>query len=62
MNKTEDVVFYAAGDIAPWRDDPVTIFRHVKPVLQAGRHRLLSVRGLYIGQGRADATGNGCNG
>jgi poly-gamma-glutamate capsule biosynthesis protein CapA/YwtB (metallophosphatase superfamily) len=36
MNKSEDVVFYAAGDIAPWRDDPVTIFRHVKPVLQEG--------------------------
>jgi poly-gamma-glutamate capsule biosynthesis protein CapA/YwtB (metallophosphatase superfamily) len=36
MNKTEDVVFYAAGDIAPWRDDPITIFRHVKPVLKQG--------------------------
>jgi poly-gamma-glutamate capsule biosynthesis protein CapA/YwtB (metallophosphatase superfamily) len=36
MNKTEDVVFYAAGDIAPWREDPVTIFRHVKPVLKQG--------------------------
>jgi hypothetical protein len=36
MNKTEDMVFYAAGDIAPWRDDPATIFRHVKPVLKQG--------------------------
>lgn len=36
MNKFEDVVFYAVGDIAPWRDDPGTIFRHVKPVLREG--------------------------
>jgi poly-gamma-glutamate capsule biosynthesis protein CapA/YwtB (metallophosphatase superfamily) len=36
MHKTEDVVFYAVGDIAPWRDDPVTIFRHVKPVIKQG--------------------------
>ena len=36
MNNSKDVVFYAAGDIAPWRDDPVTIFRHVKPVLKQG--------------------------
>ncbi len=62
MNKFEGAAFYAVGDIAPWRDDPVTIFRHVKPVRRRGLLRLLSVRGLYIGQGSENASGNGCNG
>ncbi len=36
MDKTGDIIFYAAGDIAPWRDDAYSIFRHIKPVLTKG--------------------------
>ncbi len=36
MSKSKETVLYAAGDIAPWRDNTETIFRHVKPVLQQG--------------------------
>jgi hypothetical protein len=49
MHKTEDVVFYAVGDIAPWRDDPVTIFRHVKPVIKQGDLAFCQLEAKYIG-------------
>ena len=30
-NKTnKDLIFYAAGDVAPYREDPASIFQHVK--------------------------------
>jgi poly-gamma-glutamate capsule biosynthesis protein CapA/YwtB (metallophosphatase superfamily) len=35
-NSDNSISFYAAGDIAPWREDDNTIFRHVKPVIEKG--------------------------
>jgi poly-gamma-glutamate synthesis protein (capsule biosynthesis protein) len=35
-NTDTNIVFYAAGDIAPWREDTGSIFRHVKPVIEQG--------------------------
>jgi poly-gamma-glutamate capsule biosynthesis protein CapA/YwtB (metallophosphatase superfamily) len=34
QNKNQDVLFYAAGDIAPDREDPVTLFERVVPTLK----------------------------
>ena len=35
QKKNQDVLFYAAGDIAPDREDPITLFEHVAPDLKA---------------------------
>jgi poly-gamma-glutamate capsule biosynthesis protein CapA/YwtB (metallophosphatase superfamily) len=35
-NSDKNIIFYAAGDIAPWREDVNTIFQHVRPVLKRG--------------------------
>jgi poly-gamma-glutamate synthesis protein (capsule biosynthesis protein) len=32
----ESLVFYAAGDVAPYREDPASIFQHVKDILNRG--------------------------
>ncbi|MBN1848589.1 MAG: CapA family protein [Deltaproteobacteria bacterium] len=48
------IVFYAAGDIAPYREDLDTIFRHVKPVIEKGDlafcqlESLISDRGIRL--------------
>ena len=48
------IVFYAAGDVAPWRDEVDTVFRHVRPVIEAGDlafcqlESLISDRGIRL--------------
>jgi len=55
----EDIVLYAVGDVAPYRDDPSSIFRHVKHVLNQGDivfcqlEANLSHRGTRLPQVRA---------
>ena len=35
QTNNQDVLFYAAGDIAPDREDPITLFERVAPDLKA---------------------------
>lgn len=53
-NLDDTIVFYAAGDIAPFREDTSTIFRHVKPIIEKGDlafcqlEALISDRGIRL--------------
>ena len=59
----EDVVLYAAGDVAPDREDPASIFQHVADLLKTGDvafcqlEAVLSERGSPLPQARLPCRG-----
>jgi poly-gamma-glutamate capsule biosynthesis protein CapA/YwtB (metallophosphatase superfamily) len=46
-----NIVFYAAGDIAPFREDTNTIFSHVKPVIEKGDLAFCQLESLISNRG-----------